>query len=467
MLRAISGVGSSVDMRLRLGLAFGLFVIVMYVACGGENRETPNNETPDNTTMETSMSSMGTSMAPRETNDEPRGDEIPDNLTRGLLITYSPFDQNEQGNWVVPQPARLEMLTRRNGEWSAQVITDEDSNVFHKAMVYDPPGDAAPGVLTIGGMEAYVKLWRRVDGDWQAETLWHENFGGERNRMRDVEIAHLYPGGQAALAIATHDQGIFATIRPDGENWNVTQSARHPNTFVHEVEIGNLNGDGNLEVYTTPSEPNTMQGGTQSGQVLRYIPAENMEGTVVADLGNRHAKEIWVGDADGDGTDELYVSVEGLTRREGGSLEVIEPVEIRRYDADTPPDQGVVIARIEGDHLMRFLTVGDIDGDGDKEMVAASFSRGLWLLRPGSNPRSEWSKESIDRESGGFEHASILADLDGDGTDELYVSSDNHGELRRYVWINGSPRRSVIHRRAEPRSMITWNLMPAPVELIR
>ena len=436
MLRPIRGVGSSVDMRLRLGLVFGLFVIVVYVACGGENRETPNDENPSTETMETSMAAT---MAPREANTEPATDQIPANLPTGLLITYSPFDRNEQGNWVVPQPARLEMLTRRNGEWSAQVITDEDSNVFHKAMVYDPPGDAPPGVLTIGGMEAYVKLWRRAagGGDWEAETLWHESFGGERNRMRDVEIANLFGGAEAALAIATHDQGIFATIRRQNDEWSVTQSARQENTFVHEVEIGNLDGDGNLEVYTTPSEPNTMQGGTQSGQVLRYIPAEGMESTVVADLGNRHAKEIWVGDADGDGTDELYVSVEGLTRREGGNLEVVEPVEIRRYDADTPPDQGVVIARIEGDHLMRFLTVGDVDGDGDKEMVAASFSRGLWLLRPGSNPRAEWSKESINRESGGFEHASILADLDGDAIDELYVSSDNHGELRRYVWING------------------------------
>ena len=32
---------------------------------------------------------------------------------------------------------------------------------------------------------------------------------------------------------------------------------------------------------------------------------------MVADLGDRHAKEILVGDVDGDGTDELYVSVEG------------------------------------------------------------------------------------------------------------------------------------------------------------
>jgi hypothetical protein len=59
----------------------------------------------------------------------------------------------------------------------------------------------------------------------------------------------------------------------------------------------------------------------------------------------------------GDGRDELYVAVEGLTERgEDGSLRVVESVEIRRYDSDTPPDQGVVVATIEGDHLTRFIT---------------------------------------------------------------------------------------------------------------
>ena len=126
-----------------------------------------------------------------------------------------------------------------------------------------------------------------------------------------------------------------------------------------------------------------------------------------------------------------------------------------------------MIARIDNDHMMRFLTVGDIDGDGKREMIAASFSRGLWLLRPGSNPNDEWSKESFDNDSGGFEHASLVADLDEDGTDELYVASDNDGELRRYVWVNNRARRTVIHSRREARSMMTWNLSVAPASLIR
>ena len=60
-----------------------------------------------------------------------------------------------------------------------------------------------------------------------------------------------------------------------------------------------------------------------------------------------------------------------------------------------------------------------------------------------------------------------MADLDGDGTDELYVAADTQGELRRYLWINGRPRRQMIHSRAEPRQRMTWNIMPAPVSMLR
>ncbi|TFG97580.1 MAG: hypothetical protein E4H11_01735, partial [Myxococcales bacterium] len=102
---------------------------------------------------------------------------------------------------------------------------------------------------------------------------------------------------------------------------------------------------------------------------------------VVADLGERHAKEILVEDFDGNGRDELYVSVEGTTGPDGKQL--LEPVEIRVYEAGTPATGGVRIATLP-DRLTRFLTAGDVDGDGRKEMIAASFSSGVWLLRPGA-----------------------------------------------------------------------------------
>ena len=389
-------------------------------------------------------------------------------LTHGLLLAYSQFPV--EGGRVVPRPgaARLEILTppAEGDEWSMEVVEDESSNVFHKAFVYTPPGQA-PGIVTLGANGAAIKIWRRQGGEWASSTLWETSFGGRFDRMRDAEVAPLFGGETPAIAVATHDQGVVAVLRPQEDGSHaVTELSREANMFIHEIEIGDLNHDGVLEVYATPSEPNDLDGGEQSGQVVRYVPSTGEGPTVVADLGNRHAKEIWVGDVDGDGTDELYVAVEALTEGRDPNVIIREPVEIRRYDADTPPTEGVVIAQIQ-DRLCRFLTVGDVDGDGQREMVAAAFSSGVWLLRPGRDPRAEWSMERLDANSSGFEHAALLTDLDGDGSDELYVAADEQGELRRYRWVNGRARREVIHRREHPRSQMTWNIMPIPLSLAR
>ena len=91
----------------------------------------------------------------------------------------------------------------------------------------------------------------------------------------------------------------------------------------------------------------------------------------------------------------------------------------------------------------------------------------------------EWSGEpfqtrrdvnpSLERHSGWMSAvgaAVALADLDGDASDELYVASDKHHEVRRYVWQGGVSARETIYRRPGRGGVFTWNIMPIPVELI-
>ena len=385
-------------------------------------------------------------------------------LPNALVLSLASFAPYVKGKPPQTLPARLEFLTFKDGQWKMTQLEDEGSDVFHKAMHYTG-ADGKSMILSLGGTAAKLKLWSKGESGFAAETLWEKDFGGKFSRMRDVEIGDLFGDGAASMAVATHDQGVVATIHPlaDG-TYEVVEIDSEPDTFVHEIEIGDLDGDGVLEVYATPSEPNRLDGSPQSGMVTRYVPATGAGRTIVADLGDRHAKEIFVGDVDGDGKDELYVVVEGRLNKETKKIDV--NTEIRRYEADTDPTQGVVIGEFP-DYLCRFLTVGDIDGDGKLEMVAAAYSSGLWLLRPGADPMSPWKVESIDKKSGGFEHAAILTDLDGDGRDELYVASDKHKEVRRYTWNGSRLVREVIYQRPKGEGgVFTWNIMPVPVALV-
>jgi hypothetical protein len=417
----------------------------------------------------------------------------PDSLPKGLLLALSQFEVGPDGKVLPkPGPARAEILIREGGAWKvAGAIEDPDSNVFHKAMVYGAPD--GPGILTLGGTKAAIKLWRKdaagrgapgpqgqhagrgapgpqgqqTGGFKAVETLWTKDFGGKFSRMRDAEIADVLGDGRNGLAVATHDQGVVAMILPKaGGGYDVTEIDAQKDTFVHEIEVGDLDGDGKIEIYATPSEPNRLDGSEQAGRVTRYSPAAHQGRSIVADLGNRHAKEILVRDVDGDGRDELYVSVEALTSGSGAATQIVEPVEILRFDAGDDPKARNVIATID-DRFMRCLTAGDVDGDGKKEIVAAGFKSGLWLLRPGANPKGKWEIQQIDANSSGFEHAALLTDLDGDGVDELYVASDDQGEVRRYVFRNGRFEKEVILTRKPVGSAFTWNLMPVPVELVK
>ncbi len=432
-------------------IRLSLQTLVLVALCGLVLSACGESEAP--TTSDASKPAAATESAP-----EPAavaGSSTPDDLPVGLLMAVSKFERKD--NKPVPM-SELTVLIREGGEWKETHIDDPESNVFHKAMVYTPPGEA-PGVLTLGGTAAVLKLWRKGEnGLAPVETLWKEDFGGAHSRMREAEIADLYGDGKPAIAVATHDQGIFAVVRPkEGGGHTVEKLDQQENIWIHEIEIGDLDGDGVLEVYSTPSEPNKLDGNPQHGEVVRYVPAKGEGRVVVADLGGRHAKEILVEDVDGDGRDELYVSIEAA---EGGKLEV------RRYDAGTDPGAGHGIATVQ-DPMARFLTAGDVEGDGKKEMVLAGKDSGLWLLRPGSDPKTTWKKELIDGESKGFEHAALLTDLDGDGRDELYVASDDHKKINRYVWDGSAFEKETILTRSSPLPIFTWNITPVPVEVVR
>jgi hypothetical protein len=379
----------------------------------------------------------------------------PKDLPSALVLSISRFEKGAGG---APKPhSELVFLRSQGGKWTAETFEDPAAPVFHKAMLYQPPG-GAPGLLTLGGSvpggPAALKLWRRGPQGLASETVWEANFGGKFSRMRDAEIADLDGDGTPEIAVATHDQGVVAIVKPAaGGGFAVTELDKEANTFVHEVEIGDLDGDGALEVYTTPSEPNKLDGTPQPGKVVRYVPKLGQGRTVVGDLGDRHAKEILVADVDGDGRAELYVSVEAA---EGGSLSIL------RFDAGTDPAKGVSIATLH-DPMCRFLVAADFDGDGKKELIASAKDTGVYRLAPGADARAPWQVDVVDKRSKGFEHATLAADLDGDGRSELYVASDEDGEIRRYVADGkGGFARETIHKRTGADSVLTWNIGVVP-----
>ena len=146
--------------------------------------------------------------------------------------------------------------------WQSVILEDPDSNVFHKAMPFEG------GILTIGGTQARLKIWRFAEGRLAAADPLEPEFGGQFDRLRDVERGDVDGDGQEELVIATHDQGVIAVVHPH-DGCSVEEIDRQTGLFVHEIELGDVDGDGVAEIFATPSLPNKPDE-EQPGEVRMY-----------------------------------------------------------------------------------------------------------------------------------------------------------------------------------------------------
>jgi hypothetical protein len=372
-----------------------------------------------------------------------------------IYLSQAQFIQEEGDDGrmhSVPGPARLEIYSNSGKGWESEVLEDPESNVFHKAGWFTPV-EGEGGILTIGATQAFLKIWRKEGGKWKSESLWNPTFGGKWDRLRDFEVADVTGDGADDIVIATHDQGVIAVASWGDGAYQVEELFRKDSTFVHEIEVGDVDGDGIIEFFTTPSKPNKLDGTIQPGEIdmFKYKDGEWIHRPVDI-LETRHAKEILCITLTGEDRPVLLGSLEGEAiggEHEGDSTKI----RMYRFEGDeiTPTD----ITSLPG-QLCRFLTHGDTDGDGVKELVASTKNDGIWKLKPPTGGTGKWQKTLIAKGTSGFEHATYLYDFSGDGMDELYVASDDQTELRRY-WYNGTDYSVEVVSTLKDR-VITFNV---------
>ncbi len=357
----------------------------------------------------------------------------------------------------IPGPARLVIVTKTDTGWAEEVLEDPESNVFHKAMWFTPP-EGEPGILTIGANKAMIKLWRKKDNTWTSDLYWNPVFGGKFDRLRDFEVADFNGDSAVDIAIATHDQGVVAVLIWKDGKYAAEELTREANMFVHEIEVGDVDGDGITEIFSTPSKPNKLDGTIQPGAVDMFKLVDGKwQHSFVQELETRHAKEILCVTLDGEDKPVLFASLEG-ERLGGDATAGGDNTKIRMYRFDGETISHEDIAGLPG-RLCRFLSFGDIDGDGTNELVASTKSKGIWKLAP-AEAGKQWKKSLIASGTSGFEHATYLFDGNGDGKDEIYVASDDQRELRQYIL---GPRGGFTAEILTPLkdSTITFNITAA------
>ena len=315
--------------------------------------------------------------------------------------------------------------------WNAEIVaTVDQSYAGWDVEIGDADGDGRPEILTGTAPSGRVYQFRKRDGGWESRKLFERETGS--GMVLGVRVVDLEGDGVPELLAGTgeYDESTAAlhVMHTDGERITDIRSIRAPentSSFTHGLPTADLDGDGVQEVISSYCG---------HGEVIRYDIGSGgaaMRSKKVLQLSGS-GEDAWITDVDGDGRVELIVS---NSFRDGGAK-----VQIHDFDPATGDPEG---AAAPGARRLRrpprVLCVGDgrrpgrrraaragggVEGEaGGEPHHAARVPR----QRLGRADRVRAVIRDPDLDLAYFEKMMAIADIDGDGRAELYISTRGDG----------------------------------------
>jgi len=324
----------------------------------------------------------------------------------------------------------------------------DDYSLPLTSVVGDIDGDADLEVVTVtdwGYAYAWhaetgepVSGWPVVLGSWDAEVL------------SSPVLADLDGDGDSEILVAVlGSTNVLYALQGNGTGmWARLYEVRGP------FSVADLDGDGDVEIALCGYAPATSSIYTyildNQGQMVKRWKGGSDMGTAVADLDGDGKREVvfctsdsvkavhldgttlWstkvpgefgstgalsIGDLDGDGKKEVFVS----TLVEGGSL-AYTLVYAFDYKGRLLSNAGFP-KMIIGNPVNCEPLIGDVDGDGDKELLVAAAGEALMAWNPDGTVAPGFPRLGVCASS---YVTPALTDLDGDGTLELLAGGDDY-----------------------------------------
>jgi Domain of unknown function (DUF4347)/FG-GAP-like repeat/Bacterial Ig domain len=193
------------------------------------------------------------------------------------------------------------------------------------------------------------------------------------------------------------------------------------------IELGDMDGDGDLDIVMSSNQWN------QEPRIYLNDGDGNFDnGTDIAASGSRSISDIALGDVNGDGFIDIVVGVNGSTRSD----------RIHLNDGNgNYTDANTITLPSSGAGNVEYVALGDVDADGDLDIVMASDGSGTasvttWYRNDGGTTFSAIRVGSGD--AGDDAESVRLADLDRDGDLDILLANRNSGQFERYHLFDSS-----------------------------
>lgn len=339
-----------------------------------------------------------------------------------------------------PTPQRQD---RFGGDLS---VGDVDNDGFLDIIV--PESNAANGS---GRVSWFKNPNGNLGGTWTEHVISTWSGSGSANQVAHLsEIVVGDIDGNGRLDVVTRDisHGFFVSLQNTDGTWASRQAvATNPR---EGLTLFNPDGDGDLDILLNGVWYETTDAATGS-YTQRAIPGAEAWYPAVnnADTVSDYASQVEVGDFNGDGRDDMMITnSEELTNATSTSG---KPLGIQLFLAPEDPanDAWTKVTLATDRFSWHSLEIGDVDLDGDLDIVTGialvgqdvnSGEKIVAYLNDGDG--LSFNEFLIDNE---FMYSASLGDIDGDGDLDLIAPEDwRSGPIHFYENLTAVPEPSSV-----------------------